>query len=144
LDRPGKRGGKGLYDYPEGGRKTLWPGLTEHFPLAAQQPDVEEVKQRLLYVQSLEAARAFEDGVIASAADGDVASILGWSFPAFTGGVFSLIERDPAAFVAACERLAAAHGDRFRPPAIVYEVARTGERFADIDHTAPRVAVTRA
>jgi 3-hydroxyacyl-CoA dehydrogenase / enoyl-CoA hydratase / 3-hydroxybutyryl-CoA epimerase len=141
LDRPGRRAGKGLYDYPEGGRKTLWPGLAEHFPLAARQPDVAEVKQRLLYVQSLEAARAFEDGVIASAADGDVASILGWGFPAFTGGVFSLIERDPAAFVAACERLAAAHGDRFRPPAIVYELARTGRRFADVG---PAVVATRA
>jgi 3-hydroxyacyl-CoA dehydrogenase/enoyl-CoA hydratase/3-hydroxybutyryl-CoA epimerase len=137
LDRPGKRAGKGLYDYPAGGRKRLWPGLAEHFPLAARQPDVDEVKQRLLYVQSLEAARAYEEGVIESAADGDVGSILGWSFPAFTGGVFSLIERDPAAFAAACERLAAAHGPRFTPPPIVDELARSGKRFADVA-VAPR------
>jgi 3-hydroxyacyl-CoA dehydrogenase / enoyl-CoA hydratase / 3-hydroxybutyryl-CoA epimerase len=144
FDRPGKRAGKGLYDYPPVGRKTLWPGLAQHFPPAAHQPDVEEVKQRLLYVQSLEAARAYADGVIASAADGDVASILGWGFPAYTGGVFSLIEHDPAAFATACEHLAAAHGERFHPSAIVHELARTGKRFADLDRAVPRVAVTRA
>jgi 3-hydroxyacyl-CoA dehydrogenase/enoyl-CoA hydratase/3-hydroxybutyryl-CoA epimerase len=144
FDRPGKRAGKGLYDYPAGGRKTLWPGLAQHFPPARHQPDVEDVKRRLLYVQSLEAARAYAGGVIASAADGDVASILGWGFPAYTGGVFSLIDNDPVAFVTACERLAAAHGERFRPPAILYELARSGKRFADLDRAGPRVTATHA
>jgi 3-hydroxyacyl-CoA dehydrogenase/enoyl-CoA hydratase/3-hydroxybutyryl-CoA epimerase len=144
FDRPGKRAGKGLYDYPAGGRKTLWPGLAQYFPPASDQPAVEEVKRRLLYVQSLEAVRAYADGVIASAADGDVASILGWGFPAYTGGVFSLIDNDPVAFVTACERLAAAHGERFRPPAILYELARSGKRFADLDRAGPRVTATHA
>ena len=57
LDRKGKRYGKGFYDYPEGGRKRLWPGLAEHYPPAASQPDVEEVKKRLLYIQAIETVR---------------------------------------------------------------------------------------
>ncbi|MFY9179164.1 MAG: 3-hydroxyacyl-CoA dehydrogenase NAD-binding domain-containing protein, partial [Venatoribacter sp.] len=34
LNRIGKKAGKGFYDYPEGGKKTLWPELAKHFPVA--------------------------------------------------------------------------------------------------------------
>ncbi len=57
--------------------------------------------------------------------------------------MFSLIESDPAAFVTACERLAAAHDPRFNPPPIVYELARSGKRFADLDRAPTRIPVTR-
>ncbi|MET0657479.1 MAG: 3-hydroxyacyl-CoA dehydrogenase NAD-binding domain-containing protein, partial [Steroidobacteraceae bacterium] len=50
FKRPGKRYGKGFYDYPDSGKKQLWPGLQQAFPPAAEQPSVEEVKQRLLYI----------------------------------------------------------------------------------------------
>ena len=46
LDRKGKRYGTGFYDYPADATKHLWPGLAEHFPPAAEQPDVEELKKR--------------------------------------------------------------------------------------------------
>ena len=36
LDRRGKRFGKGFYDYLDGERKRLWPGLAEHYPLASE------------------------------------------------------------------------------------------------------------
>jgi hypothetical protein len=32
--------GKGFYDYPEGGRKHLWSGLSELVTTATEQPDV--------------------------------------------------------------------------------------------------------
>jgi 3-hydroxyacyl-CoA dehydrogenase/enoyl-CoA hydratase/3-hydroxybutyryl-CoA epimerase len=38
LGRKGKRYGKGFYDYPEGGKKQLWPGLADIYPRAATQP----------------------------------------------------------------------------------------------------------
>src|SRR5690606_35945640 len=60
LDRKGKRFGKGFYEYPEGGKKHLWSGLSQLYPLAKKQPEVEEVKNRLLYRQALETARCFE------------------------------------------------------------------------------------
>ncbi len=28
LDRPGKKAGKGFYEYPQGGQKSLWPELS--------------------------------------------------------------------------------------------------------------------
>jgi 3-hydroxyacyl-CoA dehydrogenase/enoyl-CoA hydratase/3-hydroxybutyryl-CoA epimerase len=117
LDRPGKKAGRGIYDYPADGKKRLWPGLKDVFPPAARQLDVAEVKRRLLHVQTLEALRCFEEGVIAKKEEGDVGSILGWGFPAFTGGVFSLVdyvgERE---FIEQCTRLAETAGPRFSPP----------------------------
>src|SRR3546814_11107604 len=48
LGRLGRKSAKGWYDYPEGGKKHLWPGLAEMFPPAAVQPGVEAVQERLL------------------------------------------------------------------------------------------------
>ncbi|MBV8601783.1 MAG: 3-hydroxyacyl-CoA dehydrogenase, partial [Candidatus Eremiobacteraeota bacterium] len=136
LDRPGKRAGRGFYEYPQGGRKYLWPGLAAHFPRTPLQPAVEELKRRLLYAQSVEAARAFDEGVIAGASDGDVASIIGWGFPAYTGGVFSLIEAVGAErFVAECEELVLRHGPRFEPPPVLRAMAERRCGFAEMVET---------
>ena len=82
LKRPGRRFGAGFYDYPTSGRKRLWPGLASVYPPAAKQPDAAEVGTRLLHVQALEAARCIEEGVVTTAAEADLGSILGWGFPA--------------------------------------------------------------
>ena len=116
LDRPGRKAGRGLYEYPADGKKYLWPGLAEHFPVVAEQPPVDEVKRRLLYVQTAEALRCYAEGVIASKPEGDVGSILGWGFPPFTGGVFSLPEYvGEERFTTECADLAARFGPRFLP-----------------------------
>lgn len=129
LGRIGRRCGKGFYDYPEG-KRALWLGLADVYPPLAEQPDVEEIKQRMLYIQALEAARCMEEGVIGSAAEGDVGSLLGIGFPTWTGGVFSLIDTVGAtAFVNACDQLADRHGERFRPSAWLRQRAESGERF---------------
>ncbi|MET0610085.1 MAG: 3-hydroxyacyl-CoA dehydrogenase NAD-binding domain-containing protein, partial [Pseudomonas caspiana] len=129
LGRIGRRCGKGFYDYPEG-KRALWPGLADVYPPLAEQPDVEEIKKRMLYIQALEAARCMEEGVIGSAAEGDVGSLLGIGFPTWTGGVFSLIDTVGAtAFVNACDQLADLHGERFRPSAWMRQRAESGERF---------------
>ena len=47
----------------------------------AAQPDVEAIKLRLLVAEAREALRCLEEGVIASADDGDAASVLGLGFP---------------------------------------------------------------
>ena len=115
LGRPGKKQGAGTYDYPQGGKKVLWPGLAGIFPRAATQPDVELVKQRLLTVQAVESLRCLREGVLSDPAMGDVGSILGWGFPAFTGGVFSYVDfvGGEAAFAARCADFAHRFGPRF-------------------------------
>ncbi len=132
LGRLGRKSGKGFYDYPETGRKRLWPGLAEQFPISGEQPDVEEVKQRLLYVQAVETARCLEEGVLNNAADADVGSILGWGFPPYTGGTLSLVDMVGVEdFVAQCDRLAQRFGERFTPPKLLRDMAAKGERFHD-------------
>ena len=117
LDRRGKRFGKGFYDYPEGGKKHLWSGLAEHFPLAEEQPSADEVVKRLFYAQAIDTVRCLEEGVVTHAADADIGSILGWGFPPYTGGTISYIETiGLAEFVQEAERLSQQYGPRFEPP----------------------------
>jgi 3-hydroxyacyl-CoA dehydrogenase/enoyl-CoA hydratase/3-hydroxybutyryl-CoA epimerase len=137
LKRPGKRFGAGFYEYPTDGKKFLWPGLAEHFPLAARQPDVEEVKKRLLYRQALEAARCMEEGVVMTAAEADLGSILGWGFPAWTGGTISFIDTvGIQQFVAECDRLAKRYGKRFKPSKWLRDRARRGQAFYSAEPSA--------
>ena len=113
--RLGRKNRKGFYDYPENGPKRLWPGLeslaTSH--LAAERVDMEELKQRLLVAQALEAARTVEEGVITDPREADVGSILGFGFAPYTGGALSYIDFMGAkVFVDLCARLRAKHGAR--------------------------------
>ncbi len=129
LKRSGRRGGGGFYDYTAEG-KTLWPALSQHFPLAPQQPDVEEARKRLLYIQALETARCVEAGVVMEPADADLGAILGIGFPAWTGGTLSFIDTlGLPTFVAECERLAAQYGPRFKTSAWLKAKAHNGETF---------------
>jgi 3-hydroxyacyl-CoA dehydrogenase/enoyl-CoA hydratase/3-hydroxybutyryl-CoA epimerase len=130
--RLGRKAKKGFYDYPEGAPKRLWPGLTGLQPrhLKPEQVDMAVLKNRLLAIQALEAARTVEEGVVTDPREADVGSILGFGFAPYTGGALSYIEGMGAkAFVALCEGLAAAYGPRFKPNAQLVEMARTGGSF---------------
>ena len=129
LGRMGRKAGKGFYDYDESGKK-LWPGLAGLYPLAAAQPSPHDLKQRVLSVQAVEAARAMEEGVLLSPADGDVGSILGVGYPAYTGGPFCFIDGvGLKAFVAEADRLANLFGEQLRPPRLLRDMAVRGETF---------------
>jgi 3-hydroxyacyl-CoA dehydrogenase/enoyl-CoA hydratase/3-hydroxybutyryl-CoA epimerase len=128
LKRIGRRGGAGFYDYPADGRKLLWPGLREIFPPAREQPRVEDLKRRFLYIQALESARCVEEGVITNPADADIGSILGIGFPSWTGGTLSFIDTvGIATFAARCKQLAQRYGERFRPSDALFERVRASQ-----------------
>jgi len=131
-ERFGRKNGKGFYDYPEKGKKKLWPGLAD---LAARKLDpdhinVEELKQRLLVTQALEAARTIEEGVVTDPREADVGSILGFGFAPFTGGALSYIDgMGVPQFVMLCDTLAKAHGSRFSPTTLLIDMAKKHETF---------------
>lgn len=128
--RLGRKAGGGFFDYHDDGSKAFWPGLSELFPRANQQPDVEEVMTRLAYVQSVETARCLDEGVLRNPRDADVGALLGWGYPAHRGGTISQIHTvGVAEFVAQCDALADAHGERFRPPQNLRDMAETGDNF---------------
>jgi len=132
--RLGRKNRKGFYDYPDdpGGKKRLWPGLAEiHTPVADPDAlDFGELKRRLLVIQALETARCFAEGVLTDVREADVGSILGFGFAPFTGGTLSYIDgMGAAAFVTLCSGLARKHGPRFRPNALLRDLARKGETF---------------
>ncbi len=137
--RAGRKNGKGFYDYPEKGQKSLWPGLAEFYPSKPESewPSVEELKKRLLYAQALDAVRCMEEGVLTAAEDGDVGGIFGLGFAPYTGGPLSLIDTvGVAKFVAECDALAQKYGGRFSPPKLLRDMAAKGETF----YPAPKVA----
>src|SRR5690606_39157465 len=107
-----------------------WKGIGEVYPQQDPQPDVEELKTRMLFGEAMEAARAFEEGKVTDPTEGDVGALLGIGFPAYTGGVFALIDTvGIATFVETCDRLADAYGERYRPSAWLRGRAERGERF---------------
>ena len=127
--RMGKKAGKGFYDHDEAGKR-LWPGLAGLYPLRAAQPSAHDLKQRILYVQAVEAARAMEEGVLLAPADGDLGAILGVGFPAYTGGPFCFIDGiGLPAFVNEADRLADLFGEQLRPNALLREMATRGQTF---------------
>ncbi len=133
LGRMGRKAGKGFYDYPEGGKKKLWPGLADLVETKIEEADpelVEEYKKRFLCIQALEAARCFEEGVVTDVRDADVGAILGWGFAPWTGGPLSYIDMlGTKAFVELCDSLAQKYGERFKPNALLREMAEKGESF---------------
>jgi 3-hydroxyacyl-CoA dehydrogenase/enoyl-CoA hydratase/3-hydroxybutyryl-CoA epimerase len=128
--RLGCKSGGGFHDFAPGTPKVLWTGLRELFPVAAVQPDVHEVRRRLLYIQALESARCMAEGVVPNAADADLGSVYALGFPAWTGGTLSLIDTvGLARFVRECDELADRHGERFRPCEWLRRRMREGKTF---------------
>jgi len=132
LDRRGRKNGKGFYDYPaKPAKKSLWPGLKDFYP--QQKPedvDVTVIKQRLLATIALEAARTVEEGIVTDPREADVGSILGFGFAPYTGGTLSYIDgMGVKTFVALCEKLASAYGERFKPTPLLLDMAAKGETF---------------
>jgi 3-hydroxyacyl-CoA dehydrogenase/enoyl-CoA hydratase/3-hydroxybutyryl-CoA epimerase len=132
--RFGRKNGKGFYDYPEKGKgqKSLWSELSGLQPkhLDPDTLDIEEMKQRFLVVQAVEAARTVEDHVITDPREADVGSILGFGFAPFTGGTLSYIDfMGTKKFVELCHRLEAKYGSRFTPPKLLEDMAAKGETF---------------
>ncbi|WP_333828353.1 3-hydroxyacyl-CoA dehydrogenase NAD-binding domain-containing protein [Pararhodobacter sp.] len=129
--RLGRKSNAGFFDYDEAGkRQGYWPGLADRFERLDEQPDLAEVKNRLMMAQVLEAVRALEEGVLEDIREGDVGAILGWGFAPWSGGPFSWLDILGAArAVEICDDLEARFGARFKAPQMLRDMAASGETF---------------
>ncbi|HTT09649.1 MAG TPA: 3-hydroxyacyl-CoA dehydrogenase NAD-binding domain-containing protein [Burkholderiaceae bacterium] len=122
FKRPGRAGGGGFYDYPTDGPKRLWAELKRLYEKPGAHYDMQELKDRILYRQAIEAARCLQEGVLTSERDGNIGSIFGIGFPAWTGGALQFIRSEGVKrFIARAEELAQRCGPRFAVPGIVRE-----------------------
>ena len=130
FNRPGRAAGGGFYEYPKDGRKFLWPDLAKHFGKPGTAWDMEELKDRILYRQSIETIRCLEEKVLETAHDANIGSIFGIGFPAWTGGALQFVNHvGVAKFLQRAEELAKKHGERFAPPPLLRDHAKRGEAF---------------
>jgi len=145
FDRKGKAAGAGFYDYPAGDgktKKTLWPGLWDHFVDPARNPVSDEVfhdlQERFTFVMSLETIKCVDEGVLRSTRDANIGSIFGIGFPPLFGGALQYVnnyqgrdgtENGVPGFLARARELAAAYGPQFEPPALLVQKGEAGERF---------------
>jgi 3-hydroxyacyl-CoA dehydrogenase/enoyl-CoA hydratase/3-hydroxybutyryl-CoA epimerase len=114
LNRAGRAAGGGFYDYPAGQKKHLWPELKTLFEQPGAAWDLQTVKDRILYRQAVETARCLAEGVLTSVHDGNIGSIFGIGFPAWTGGALQFIyDMGIEAFEQRCGELTAQHGPGF-------------------------------
>ncbi|MBY6135000.1 enoyl-CoA hydratase/isomerase family protein [Nocardioides marinus] len=129
--RLGRKANAGFFEYDDKGKRIeYWKGLQEKYPLAAEQPDLIEVQERLMFAQVLEAVRALEEGVLMDIREGDVGAILAWGFAPWSGGPLSWLDILGTPYAAErCDALAEKFGERFTCPALLREMADKGQSF---------------
>ena len=128
LNRKGSRKNAGFYEYTNQGKRKIWKELKEHFPITQTKYAKEEIKERLLFVQVIEAVWCLQEGVVKTIEEGNLGSIYGWGFPAFKGGVFQFInDYGVVNFIEKCEAYEKKLGPRFKVPSRLKEMASVGE-----------------
>jgi len=83
----GKRGGAGFYLY-QGKKRVPNARVYELLGSSGQRPASEELAPLLTALFVNEAVRCLDEGVLRSAAEGDLGAVLGLGFPPFLGGPF--------------------------------------------------------
>lgn len=128
FQRKGKAAGAGFYNYPENGKKHLWDGLS-HWKKDTNLSE-QEMIDRFLFVQALDALRCLEAGVLESAVDGNIGSIFGIGFAPWTGGALQFLNQyglEKALLRA--NTLQAKYGERFKAPQMLRDKAAQGGKI---------------
>ena len=129
----GRKNKKGFYQYDENGKKKreLDANVYSFFGGNTRKKfDEKEMYERIGMSMVSEAALCLQEGIIANPLDGDVGAVFGLGFPPFRGGPFRYMDTLGAqATVDIFNQLAEKHGERFLPPQIIVDKAKTGEKF---------------
>jgi 3-hydroxyacyl-CoA dehydrogenase/enoyl-CoA hydratase/3-hydroxybutyryl-CoA epimerase len=113
--RLGRKTNAGIYEYDAKGNQSDWAELSQIFMRSPNQPPAKEIERRLFAIQAIEALRCVKEGIVKDSSIADLASILGWNFPAGRGGVLSYAENVDG-FPGICGNLRKKFGERFALP----------------------------
>jgi 3-hydroxyacyl-CoA dehydrogenase/enoyl-CoA hydratase/3-hydroxybutyryl-CoA epimerase len=106
--RGGRHHGGGFYEYAEDGSKAIWPKLFDLYYKSDVCLPEQDIKDRLLFRQVIEALKCLESGVLRSEEDGNIGSIMGIGAPVWTGGLLQFVKHlRLRRFVERCRELAA-------------------------------------
>ena len=131
--RFGKKVGKGIYLYENGGKKkTLDTAFLQKVGIkdgSARLPD-EEIVKRLVYLMINEAARVWEEGLVRTVGDIDVGMIFGTGFAPFRGGLLKYADSVGADHIVSdLELFSRKYGPRFAPAQFLQQLAVSGKKF---------------
>jgi 3-hydroxyacyl-CoA dehydrogenase len=137
-DRLGQKKNGGFYDYDENRKPTPSAIVATIIADVARFKGIEnrgeqaseEIVARLLYPVVNEGAKVLEGGIAIRASDVDVACILGFNWPVYTGGpMFWADTVGLPRIVAKLKELEAVYGEAFRPSRLLEEKANNGGSF---------------
>jgi 3-hydroxyacyl-CoA dehydrogenase/enoyl-CoA hydratase/3-hydroxybutyryl-CoA epimerase len=132
--RKGKKTEKGFYLYGKAAKKGKKLVDESVYAVLGVTPapalNSDEIASRCTAQMLNEAVRCLEEGIIASARDGDIGAIFGIGFPPFLGGPFRYIDKlGVNNLVATLRQLESRFGSRFTPCDTLLKMATDGERF---------------
>ena len=130
LNREGRSGNGGFYDYPKNEKKHIWRNLENYFPVSTNEIPEKDIIDRLLFTQIIEAISCYEKNIITSIQDANIGSILGLGFPSDSGVILQFVNNyGVQKFRDRSLQLAEQYGKRFTPPKLLNEMARTKKDF---------------
>ncbi len=124
--RLGRKNGRGFYRY-RNGKPTAVDQEVYDLTRAASRRDLppETLQERMVLAMVNEAVICLEEGIVRGPRDIDVAMVMGTGFPPFRGGLLRHADSVGIPLVAdQLSRLADAHGERFRPAAMLQQMVR--------------------
>jgi 3-hydroxyacyl-CoA dehydrogenase/enoyl-CoA hydratase/3-hydroxybutyryl-CoA epimerase len=133
--RLGKKNKKGFYNYEEKNGRVRKAGIDQSaYNYFKGNGDKEmamvDIQDRSLLLMVNEAVMCLEEGIISSAADGNLAAVFGIGFLPFTGGPFRYIDQQGAGkIVARMEEMETKYGVKFKPRPMLVEFATAGKKF---------------
>jgi 3-hydroxyacyl-CoA dehydrogenase len=137
-DRLGQKKNGGFYDYDEKRTPTPSPVAAEIIASFAKDQGVTSkgpqseaaILARLMYPVVNEGAKILEEGIALRASDIDMAAILGYGWPVYTGGpMFWADTVGLPKIVEALGKMAQTYGAEFTPSKLLVSMAEEGKRF---------------
>ena len=97
----------------------------------ARSVQLQDLKDRILFIQAIETIRCLEEGVLRTVEDANIGSIFGIGYAPWTGGAIQFVNQyGVRAFAERAQQLADQYGERFAPPALLMSKAENNETFA--------------